>query len=188
MSYDINFWKLKTGVTLDSQATYERLNHRETVDGLELLPVDAIVAKLREAFPSYDPTEDFPTAELSEGSMEIFAGPQSFRFDFRGGDTGAEKAKIWEILSGFDCVCYDPQDGTLHTRDNPPDFGPMSPEMRKLRDDVMNAIMSGKDLKDSIANANKVVGVEQKRGCGTAVLLVALGAVCFGGAVVAIIH
>ena len=121
MSYDITFWKPKPGAAPDPQSTYERLNRNEGVDDLEALPLPQVIEKLKEEFPDYDPTEEFPDVELEDGSMEISYTAQSFRFDFRP-PTAPEKGQVWRLMSRFGCVCYDPQTGKVYDRENPPEY------------------------------------------------------------------
>jgi hypothetical protein len=133
MSYDINFWKPRAGTSPDPQATYERLNRRELPDELAPLPVEQVLAKLKEAFHAFNPAEKSPVVELPHGSVEFSWSDKHVRLDFRGFDTGAEKARAWQVLSAFGCVCYDPQSGTLHTRSNPPEYRALTTdEMRQL--------------------------------------------------------
>ena len=39
MSYDINFWRYKPGISLDHQEVYEQLSDGKRVEGLEDLPI-----------------------------------------------------------------------------------------------------------------------------------------------------
>lgn len=126
MSYDITFWKPKPSGPVNPQATYERLNRNDPPDELEELPLPAVIEELREHFPDFDPTEEFPDVELPDGSMEISYTAKSFRFDFRP-PTATGKGRLWQIMSRFGCVCYDPQTGKLYDRDNPPDYSDMGP-------------------------------------------------------------
>ncbi len=167
MSYDINFWKPKPGATTPAGEIYSKLNNQQPLDELEPLPLDAIFARLTEAFPSYDPTEEFPLVELPEGAMEVSHGPQHVRFDFRGPETGAEKAKVWQIMSGFGCVCYDPQTGELHTADNPPDYRPLTPEEAAQVD----KLLGGRDIASMMKHMQAVQARRARIGCTIVALI-----------------
>ena len=181
MSYDINFWKPKRGAAPDPGKTYSRLGRPGAALGkLEGLPVEQILAKLKEAFPDFDPAAEFPNIEVPEGNIEFAWGEKYFRFDFRGPETGAEKAKVWEIMSGFGCVCYDPQTDTLHTPDNPPGYRPLTPEEVKQ----VEKIFGGRDINSMMKH------LERKRrrlilGC---LLLVLLASVVLGAVVTGVVY
>jgi hypothetical protein len=134
LSYDINFWKQERPLALSAQEIYERLNKKEPVEGLAKLPVDAILARLKTAFPDFDPSESFPLARTSDGSIEFFWSDQHFRFDIRGicGDC----QKLVDIMTEFDCPMYDPQEGKRHDSQNgtalgeKPKFEDTTPEQK----------------------------------------------------------
>ena len=64
MSYDINFWKQERSLELTNEEIYAKLCSGEAVDGLARLPTDKILQRLRERFPAFDPSDDFPDVEL----------------------------------------------------------------------------------------------------------------------------
>ncbi len=107
MSYDLDFWKYKPGVSLDHQATYEKLSDGQVVDGLEELPISRITARLKEVFADWDQLDD-ETWEGDSGSFQIFTTPQFFRVDCYGMDE-EDMNKIIDIGSEFGCPLYDPQ-------------------------------------------------------------------------------
>jgi hypothetical protein len=133
MSYDLTYWKPPPFESPDPQATYERLNRNDPPDELHPLPLPQVIERLKQAFPDFDPTEEFPGVKLQDGSMKISYTEKSFRFDFRP-PTASGKAKVWEIMSGFGCVCYDPQTGKLHTAADPPEYAERPPDVDWLRD------------------------------------------------------
>jgi hypothetical protein len=171
MSYDINFWKPKPAASpTEPHAIYGRLGGETRLDELEDLPVDTILTRLKAAFPAYDPSEEFPLVELPEGSIEISHGPQHFRFDFRGPETGAEKARVWEILNGeFGCVCYDPQTDKLHTADDPPGYRPLTPDEVKQ----VEAMFGGRDIASMVRHMQRQQARRARLGCAV-ILTVAL--------------
>ena len=116
MSYDINFWKQERPLELSPQEVYERLSSRQLVDGLAKLPVDEILARLKEAYPDFDPAESFPLARTSEGSIEFSWSDYHFRFDIRG--VCGDCQKLVDIMTDFGCPMYDPQLGKRYDADN----------------------------------------------------------------------
>lgn len=109
MSYDINFWKQQRSLSLGAEEIYGRLCSGEEVEGLTLLPVDTILARLKERFPAFDPTQEFPDVQLEEGNIEFIWSNFHFRFDFRGDVPAADRNAIVEIMRSFGCPMYDPQ-------------------------------------------------------------------------------
>lgn len=136
MSYDINFWKQERPLDLSAQQIYERLSRQEPVEGLAKLPVETILGELREAFPTFDPTEKFPLVSLDEGSIEFFWSDQFFRFDLRGEIGAAHENKLVTIMAEHGCPMYDPQLGRRYDAANGtalgdrPQFEDPSPERK----------------------------------------------------------
>ncbi len=110
MSYDLNFWKQKKGVNLDPQETYERLSDGEHVEGLEDIPIEQMMEKVREAFSPGWIQHDSMTWEADRKSFQVFTTPQFFRVDC-GGMTGEEMNLFIDIGIEFGCPLYDPQTG-----------------------------------------------------------------------------
>jgi hypothetical protein len=173
LSYDINFWKQERPLPLSPEEVYSRLNKREPVEGIAKLPVDEILARLKSAFPDFDPTVRFPDVRTSKGSIEFFWSEYHFRFDIRGicGDC----QKLVDIMRDFDCPMYDPQankrydsqDGTA--LGEAPPFKDATPEQEAEIERIKSEFLAA--MNDP----------SQKRGCaGTAALLVlALGGVAW---------
>jgi hypothetical protein len=170
LSYDINFWKQQRPLALSAQEIYERLNKKEPVEGLAKLPVDEILARLKAAFPDFDPAESFPLARTSEGSIEFFWSDQHFRFDIRGicGDC----QKLVDIMSEFGCPMYDPQEGKRHDSQGGTALG----EKPKFEDTTPEQKAEMERIKAEFLG--KMTG-PQKKGCAgqAAMFLFALGGV-----------
>lgn len=167
MSYDISFWKPRPDAAADPQSIYERLSDGQRVEEIEPLPVEDIIAALGREFPTLDMGEDFPGAELPQGHMEVSHSERHFRFDFRGPETGAEKAAVWRVLSGFGCVCYDPQDGSLYTADNPPPYRALTPdEVKKIE-----KMIGGRDIASIMQHMQRQQRRRALVGCATLVVL-----------------
>lgn len=153
MSYDINFWKQDRPLEISAQDIYERLSSGKPVEGLTKLPVDEILTKLRDAFPDFDPDEQFPLVSIDDGSIEIAWSDQHFRFDLRG-EVGAEhKNRLVHIMATHGCPMYDPQIGERYDAEegvglsNLPSFEDPSPEQRaeieKIKKQFMEQIERG---------------------------------------------
>lgn len=140
------------------------------MDGLAKLPVDEILARVKLAFPDFDPSESFPLARTSEGSIEFSWSDQHFRFDIRGicGDC----QKLVDIMTDFDCPMYDPQEGKRYDAQDgtglgeKPTFVDTTPE-QKAEIERLRAEFLAK------------VGGPPRKGCArpAALLLLALGGV-----------
>lgn len=109
MGYDINFWKQKPGCKLSPQDVYERLSNGDEVEGLETLPIESVLARLKEAFSSWEQL-DAQTWEGPSGSFQVYTTPQFFRIDCYG--LSDEEMNVFiDIGSEFGCPLYDPQTG-----------------------------------------------------------------------------
>ena len=166
MSYDINFWKQERPLPLTAEEIYGHLCRREPVDGLARLPVDAILARLQQQFPQFDPKAEFPDVDVENGNIEFGWSDQHFRFDLRGEVSAADRNALVRIMHDFGCPLYDPQvnkrydaaEGTAIGET--PAFEDPTPEqkeqMEKLKADMMGMFS----------------GQKQKKGCaGSAALL-----------------
>jgi hypothetical protein len=110
MSYDLDFWKYKKETYLDHQDTYEKCSNEEIVEGLEDLPIDAIIADIQQEFMNWQMKEsdiDFENPE-GKGAFQIFSTKQFVRFDCYGME-GEDMNKIIEVMNKYDCPLYDPQ-------------------------------------------------------------------------------
>lgn len=167
MSYDINFWKQSQPLEMPPSEIYGTLCNGDTVEGLEALPIDTIYERIRAAFPSFDPKEDFPVIEFEHCGIEVSSSPQHVRFDIRG-DIGSETNRLIEILAEFGCPLYDPQiDQRFDQNDGvdlgvPPKFEDMTDEQRAAQKQAMDAAMQ------RLFSAN----TPQKKGCARAALIV----------------
>lgn len=110
MSYDLDFWRYREGVTLNHQDVYERLSDGEKVDGLIDLPVKDILTRIAEAFSADWTRVDDYSWESDRGAFQLFTTDQFVRIDCYG-TNGDDMNIIVDILSEFDCPLYDPQVG-----------------------------------------------------------------------------
>ena len=108
MSYDLDFWKYKPGVALDHQSVYEQLRDGQEVDGLELLPIQDMIARVKTAFAAWQQLDDRTFDGGEKGTFQIFTTPQFFRIDCY--DMGGEHMNVFiDIGHEFGCPLYDPQ-------------------------------------------------------------------------------
>jgi hypothetical protein len=110
MSYDLDFWRYKADVKFDHQTVYEQLSDGRRVDGVEDLPIDAIVRRVNELFADWERYDDVTFDGGEPGGFQLFTTPQFFRVDCYG-MSGDEMDKFIDIGNEFECPLYDPQVG-----------------------------------------------------------------------------
>jgi hypothetical protein len=170
MSYDINFWKQERPLELSAQEIYQRLSKGESVDGLATLAVDRILAQLREAFPDFDPEEEFPLVSLDDGSIEFIWSDQYFRFDFRGEVGATHQNRLVRIMSDHGCPMYDPQVNKRYDADGGTKLG----EFYRFEDPTPEQKAEIERLKQQFMA--KLEGQGQPKGCRGSAVILALGA------------
>jgi hypothetical protein len=110
MSYDLDFWRYKEGVTLDHQKVYEQLSDGRRVDGLEDLPVDAVIRRVTEVFTDWQKLDDVTFDGGKRGGFRLSTTLQFFRIDCYGMSV-EDMNKFVDIGNEFGCPLYDPQVG-----------------------------------------------------------------------------
>ena len=110
MSYDLNFWKYKPGVSLDHQAVYERLCEGGEIDELEHLPIEALLARIEEVFSDWERLDRLNYESPGGGAFQLFTTRQFVRVDCYG-MIGEDMNQFIDIGSAFGCPLYDPQAG-----------------------------------------------------------------------------
>jgi hypothetical protein len=112
MSYDLDFWKYKQGISLEHQSVYESLSNGEHMEGLEELPIERMLARLKEFFSDGWRQEDALSWESdNRGAFQIFTTTQFFRVDCYGME-GEDMNRFIDLGAEFGCPLYDPQVGT----------------------------------------------------------------------------
>ncbi len=162
MSYDINFWKQGHSLDLTAEEVYAKLCSGETIDGLARLPVDEILQRLRERFPEFNPSEDFPDVELEDGNIEFGWSDYHFRFDLRGDVGSAEKNAIVDIMADYGCPMYDPQVGTRYDASEGTELG----EKPKFEDPTPQQRAEAQRIQEEFL-AKMQSGNTKKSGCGS---------------------
>lgn len=112
MSIDLNFWKYQNNVYLDHAAVYQKACcNQESVEGLEVLPVEDILKEIAAAFPEWDVLDPFNYEKKEgQGSFQISTTPQTVRFDCYSMEQ-ADMKRFSVLMSKFECSLYDPQQG-----------------------------------------------------------------------------
>lgn len=109
MSYDLNFWSYKPGIKLDAQKVYEKLCDGEAVEGLNDLPISAILDKIATAFKNWKREDDYSWVTYdASSSFQVTQSQQFFRVDC-GHMSNQDMDKFIEIALEFGCPLYDPQ-------------------------------------------------------------------------------
>ena len=112
MSYDLSFWKYKPGVTLKHQSTYDNLSEGTHVEGVEDLPIQAMLTRLEAHFSDgWKQSEPMTWQSAERGSFQVFTTPQLFRIDCYDMD-GEDMNRFIDLGAEFDCPLYDPQVST----------------------------------------------------------------------------
>ncbi len=110
MTYDLNFFKEQPGVEIDALAVYEQLCDEHEVPGLVELPVERMLARIKEMYPDEWTQYDDGHWESSEDVIEVTSRPCFLRVDFPA--LGREDLEaMMELAREFDCPLYDPQTG-----------------------------------------------------------------------------
>lgn len=110
MSYDLNFWRQRPSFEADPSLVYEKLSEGEHVEGLEALPIDAILARIAEVFSEGWEQLDAQNWESGRGAFQVTTTPQHFRVDCYGME-GEDMNRFIDIGTAFGCPLYDPQTG-----------------------------------------------------------------------------
>lgn len=110
MSYDLTFWRYKPGAAQNHEQVYEKLSEGQAVDGLEDLPIDRIIARLRNEFADWQRLDDRTFDGGDRGGFQITTTSQCLRVDCYGMD-GDHMNCFIDVAGEFKCPLYDPQVG-----------------------------------------------------------------------------
>lgn len=113
MSMDLNFWRYKENTVHDHEAVYQTACcDGDTMEELEVLPVDEILKKVAVTFSDWTVQEGCKDFEKEgHGAFQIFTTSQIVRFDCYGMKE-IDMNSLMDILIGFGCPLYDPQIST----------------------------------------------------------------------------
>ena len=109
MSYDLNFWKYKSGIYLDPQTTYSSLCEGEHVNGLEELPIEKILNRIKVIFSDgWEQLDELNWEAVNRGAFQISTTSQMLRVDCYG-MSGNDMNRFIDLGTEFECPLYDPQ-------------------------------------------------------------------------------
>ena len=121
MSYDLNFWKYKPGVYLEHQSVYEQLSDGQAVDGVEELPIAAMIQDVALAFTEgWERVSDESWESEDRGAFQLYTTPQFFRVDCYGME-GEDMNRFIDVGLKYGCPLYDPQVPKRFDQTEPPD-------------------------------------------------------------------
>lgn len=119
---ELVFWKLKPGANLEPRALYEKLRYIKTcakVKAVELLPVEEIVSRLEKQFSGWNQREgrDLPVFRKVRPE-EPWHTEEVRLFGYEGKMLSitctnvpeADRAAILQLMEGFGCASYQPED------------------------------------------------------------------------------
>lgn len=111
MSIDLSYWKTSPGAEPDPKAVYQAAccDGRE-MEGLEPLPIDAILAEMENTFSKWERMDKATWEKETGGGFQLFTTPQVLRVDGCG-LSREEMARFSEMMKGYGCPLYDPQQG-----------------------------------------------------------------------------
>jgi hypothetical protein len=114
VSYDLAFWRQDESDERPSRELYELFIERQRVNGIPELPVEAFLARLRQAFPSTvrEPNGDVEwldwRSQDDQSSFQVEWTPQCVWVSLRPLD-GDRANRIIDMANEFGCALYDPQ-------------------------------------------------------------------------------
>lgn len=110
MSYDLDFWKYKTGIYLDHQEVYEKCSDEQIVEGLENLPLESILKNIQKEFIDWKIEDSNVHFENSNGNgaFQLFTTKQFVRFDCYGMES-VDMDRLIDLMNKYECPLYDPQ-------------------------------------------------------------------------------
>ncbi|MFC7773921.1 hypothetical protein [Flavobacterium sp. GCM10027622] len=107
--YELLFWKYIDEVYLNHQEVYEALIEKESVEGLEELPVQVILNRITNAFAQWEKVDEFSFKNTKGvGAFHIITTPQSIQINCYGTE-GKTMNTLCDIMTEFKCPLYDPQ-------------------------------------------------------------------------------
>ncbi|QSB26090.1 hypothetical protein [Flavobacterium sp. CLA17] len=107
--YELLFWKYLDEIYLNHHEVYEALVEEQEVEGLEKLPVDVIMNRIRSVFSQWEKVDDNSWKNTAEkGAFQVITTPQSVRIDCYGTE-GKTMNQLVSLMEEFKCPLYDPQ-------------------------------------------------------------------------------
>lgn len=109
MSIDLNFWKYKNNVDLNSSVIYQKACcDNEELEELDTLPIEAILKEIASSFHEWNALDAYNYEQKAQGSFRISTTSQVIRIDCYS-MTQADMRRFSSIMSKYGCPLYDPQ-------------------------------------------------------------------------------
>ena len=107
--YELLFWKYLDEIYLNHHEVYEALVEEQEVEGLEKLPVDVIMNRIRSVFSQWEKVDDNSWKNTAgKGAFQVITTTQSVRIDCYGTE-GKTMNQLVSLMEEFKCPLYDPQ-------------------------------------------------------------------------------
>lgn len=107
--YELLFWRYQEGIYLNHHLVYEALVEQEIVEGLEDLPVEIILNRLKSVFATWEKVDESSWKNIKgKDAFQVKTTPQSIQIDCYGTD-GKTMNLLADTLEEFKCPVYDPQ-------------------------------------------------------------------------------
>jgi hypothetical protein len=107
--YELLFWKYLDEIYLNHHEVYEALVEEQEGEGLEKLPVDVIMNRIRSVFSQWQKVDDNSWKNTAgKGAFQVITTPQSVRIDCYGTE-GKTMNQLVSLMEEFKCPLYDPQ-------------------------------------------------------------------------------
>ncbi|WP_413998932.1 hypothetical protein ACMDB5_14265 [Flavobacterium sp. W1B] len=107
--YELLFWKYLDEVYLNHHEVYEAIEEKQTVEGLEELPVQVILNRIASVFSKWEKVDDNSWKNnAGVGAFQVKTTPQSIQIDCYGTE-GKTMDTLVDIMEEFKCPLYDPQ-------------------------------------------------------------------------------
>jgi len=107
--YELLFWNYLDEVYLNHQEVYESLIEKESVEGLEALPISVILNRIAKVFAQWERVDEFSFKNNNgAGAFHIITTPQSVQINCYG-TKGNDMEKLCQVMEEFKCPLYDPQ-------------------------------------------------------------------------------
>jgi hypothetical protein len=112
------FWRGTPSVTTPISSVYTRLSDGEAVDGLEELPTERILDRIREVYPESERAGAVLDWVGEEGSFQVSWSSQHIRIDTYGLPR-QEINRLMSIVQEFGCLVFDPSINRLFDGTDP---------------------------------------------------------------------
>lgn len=107
--YELVFWNYEEGVYLNNHLVYEAIEAKESIDGLEKLPIEIILNRIANVFSDWEKVDETSFKNPNGvGAFHIITSPQSVKIDCYGTE-GKSMNLLVDILQEYKCPLYDPQ-------------------------------------------------------------------------------